>query len=348
MKRHRMGKRLLLLPVVLPAIYLAFYGSYYIEGSAVHAEDILKEISIPYPAVIAHRGASIVAPESTRPAYEVARDLGVGYFEADLQRTADGRIVVFHDATLERTSNVEQVFPDRVDDEIGNFTLEELKQLEYGSWFHPEFEGLDILTLEELIEIARAGDWTPGLILESKHPYKYPGIEEDIVSILRENRWIPDGPPGHRIEQEYRASMSSADDPATSVLPAADHTKTIFFSFSLNSLREFKRLAPTKPRLLLVADNTISRRQWLTWLDIAEPIAHGIGPKGFMAWPWHIAAAHNRGLFVFPYTINYLWQVQVLSRFQAAGFITDRPEVVIDFLNGINGITAGEIRGADP
>jgi glycerophosphoryl diester phosphodiesterase len=348
MNRTRFRMRYFLLPVFLLTVYLAFYGSYYIEGSAVHAEDLLTEMGNPYPAVIAHRGASIVAPESTRSAYEIARDLGVDYFEADLQRTADGRIVIFHDATLERTSNVAQVFPDRVGEEIGRFTLEELRRLEYGSWFHPDFEGLEILTLEDLIEIARGGDRIPGLILESKHPYKYPGIEEDIVAVLSESGWMRDGPPGHRIEQEHRTTSSSADDPESAVVPVEDRTKTIFFSFSFNSLREFKRLAPLKPRILLVADNTISRRQWLTWLDIAEPIAHGIGPKGFMAWPWHIAAAHNRGIFVFPYTINHLWQIQVLSRFQAAGFITDRPKVVMDFLNGINGITAGEKRGLEP
>ncbi|MFP4430968.1 MAG: hypothetical protein ACOCW6_10370 [Spirochaetota bacterium] len=55
-----------------------------------------------------------------------------------------------------------------------------------------------------------------------------------------------------------------------------------------------------------------------------------------MAWPWYIAAAHAKGLFVFPYTINHLWQVQVLARFQAAGYITDRPEVVLGFLDRVD------------
>ncbi|TVR87097.1 MAG: hypothetical protein EA428_13600 [Spirochaetaceae bacterium] len=114
------------------------------------------------------------------------------------------------------------------------------------------------------------------------------------------------------------------------------HVGTIFFSFSVGSLRAFQQLAPGVPRLLLITDSMISRRSWVEWLATAEAVAHGLGPKGFMAWPWHIAAAHERGLFVFPYTINYLWQIQVLARFQAAGFITDRPEMVLDFLNRID------------
>ena len=52
-----------------------------------------------------------------------------------------------------------------------------------------------------------------------------------------------------------------------------------------------------------------------------------------MAWPWHISAAHSRGPFLYPYTINSLWQIRVLAQFQAAGFITDRPEMVLDFFN---------------
>ncbi len=309
----------LLLPLAIIAVYSIYYGSYYLVCPDGEGEGILAELNIPHPAVIAHRGASIVAPESTRPAYEIARDLGSDYLEADLQRTADGHIIVFHDQTLRRTSNVEELYPERVDADIGEFTLQELRQLDFGSWFNEQFpryaqehyRGLEILTLEELIAVARAGHHRPGLILETKHPYKYPGIEEDIVTVLQQEGWLEDDHP---------------------------HAGTIFFSFSVGSLRTFQQLVPKVPRLLLITDSMISRRSWEAWLATAEAVAHGLGPKGFMAWPWHIAAAHDRGLFVFPYTINYLWQIQVLARFQAAGFITDRPEIVLGFLNRINGM----------
>lgn len=92
------------------------------SGSDAVAEDdpgkvLAEEWGIPHPMVIAHRGASGIAPESTRAAYEIARDLGADYLEADIQQTADGRLVVFHDDAqgdnfLTRTSNVEHVFDD--------------------------------------------------------------------------------------------------------------------------------------------------------------------------------------------------------------------------------------------
>jgi glycerophosphoryl diester phosphodiesterase len=310
-------KRLLFVLLALTMVIVIYYGSYYLVSPDAAGGSILEDLNIPHPTVVAHRGASVVAPESTRPAYEIARDLGADYLEADLQRTADGHIVVFHDPALLRTSNVAEVYPDRVGDPVGKFTLEELRRLDYGSWFNDrfpghareEYEGLQILTLKELITLAKSGKHNPGLILETKYPYNFPGIEEEIISILQDEDWLE--------QQEPFA-------------------RTIFFSFSVGSLEKFQSMAPGVPRLLLITDTMISRRSWAVWLDRGEAVADGLGPKGFMAWPWHIAAAHAAGLFVFPYTVNRLWQVQVLARFQAAGYITDRPEVVLGFLDRVN------------
>lgn len=306
-------KVVIIILLVLLAIFIFYYGGYYLINPDMRGEDIAASHNIPHPAVIAHRGASIVAPESTRPAYEIAREAEVDYFEADIQMTADGKLVVFHDKTLKRLSNIEEIFPDRADQEINEFKLAELKQLDFGSWFNKSNErfanenylGLDILTLDDLIDIAKAGSHTPGLILETKYPEKYNEIERRIVNTLKDKNWYD----------------------------KKGFQRTIFFSFSLNSLRKFKNLAPDKPRLLLVTDNRISRRSWDNWLNYSEKIVDGLGPKGFMAWPWHIAAAHEKEKFVFPYTINYLWQIRTLTYFQASGFITDRPEVVLSFLD---------------
>ena len=312
---------------ILFALFMIFYGGYYLINPDQRGEDILAEFGIPHPAVIAHRGSSIEAPESTRAAYVMARDTGADYLEADVQRTSDGELVIFHDANLRRTTNIEEVFPDRAHLEIGNFTYEELQELDAGSWFNevsryasPEYEGEKIITLQELIEIAKGGNHTPGLILESKHPEKYRGIEEDIVEVLQEENWldndeIDDFPEPAEGEQEF--------------------ARTIFFSFSPQSLRNFRELAPEVPRLLLITDTMIGRRNWSSWLEMAEEeeLAQGLGPKGFMSWPWHVAAAHERGMFVFPYTINELWQIKVLARFHASGYITDRPDVVLSFLD---------------
>ena len=72
-------------------------------------------MGIPHPAVIAHRGASFDAPESTAAAYKLARDLGADYLELDLQRSKDGVLFALHDNNLQRTTDVASKFPERKD-----------------------------------------------------------------------------------------------------------------------------------------------------------------------------------------------------------------------------------------
>lgn len=68
--------------------------------------------------VIAHRGASGHAPEHTLPAWQLAHDMGADYLELDIQMTADGRLVVFHDETIDRTTNGEGPLRDSMLDEV--------------------------------------------------------------------------------------------------------------------------------------------------------------------------------------------------------------------------------------
>ena len=101
--------------------------------------------------LIAHRGASAYAPENTLEAYRLAMQQGATFVEQDLQITKDGVLVCLHDLTLERTTNVAVIFPDRVTLEgsekhwyVADFTLREIQQLDAGSWFDPKFAGIKI------------------------------------------------------------------------------------------------------------------------------------------------------------------------------------------------------------
>lgn len=140
--------------------------------------------------VIAHRGASGHAPESTMSAYELAHEWGVDYLELDVQITSDGELVVFHDDTIERTSDGEGA--------INDYTLEELKALDTGTWFneeHPDradttFEGAQILTLDELFE--HFGH-DARYYIETKSPQLNPGLEEALVATLEEHDMIESG-----------------------------------------------------------------------------------------------------------------------------------------------------------
>lgn len=95
--------------------------------------------------ILAHRGASGTAPENTIAAFKKALVDGCDGFEFDIQQTKDGKIVVFHDWTLERTSDGQG--------HLRDYTLEELKKLDVGSWFNERFQGERIPTLEETLNI---------------------------------------------------------------------------------------------------------------------------------------------------------------------------------------------------
>lgn len=85
--------------------------------------------------IIAHRGARSLAPENTLTAGMQAFEIGADGWELDVAMSADGEPILLHDDTLERTSNAAQVFPDRQPWSVYDFTLDELNQLDFGSWF---------------------------------------------------------------------------------------------------------------------------------------------------------------------------------------------------------------------
>lgn len=123
---------------------------------------------------IAHRGASGVAPENTISAFKRAIELGADMIECDIHQTKDGEIVVIHDKNLARTTNGRGLVED--------YTLHELKKLDAGSWFSPEFAGEKIPTLEETLELIKG---KVGINIEIKKGRKYyPDIEEKIVELL--------------------------------------------------------------------------------------------------------------------------------------------------------------------
>jgi glycerophosphoryl diester phosphodiesterase len=290
-------------------ILISSFCSIIIMDSAAYANDstsLFRKIGIPEKAVIAHRGASWFAPEETEPAYILARELGADYLEFDIQLTSDGVPVLFHDDTLVRTTNVVEVFPQKENGAVFAFTLTELISLDAGSWFNikypdrarPAYKNLRILTLEEVIGIASSGRPGQRLYIESKNPEATPGIEEKIVYQLKNAGWL-------------------------------DKSKVVFQSFSLESLKRFKELAPEISRVYLVDEKMEKASGWDKIAKDAADNANGVGPSGYMAWPWNIRNAHKRGLIVHVYTIDALWQARLINLFGADGIFTDRCDMLL-------------------
>lgn len=104
-------------------------------------------VSIGQTLVSAHRGESTYAPENTIPAIERAIEDGADYVEIDVRLTADGQVILMHDADTKRTTNGKLVVKDS--------TYEELLALDAGSWFSEEYTDTKIPTLEEAIKLCK-------------------------------------------------------------------------------------------------------------------------------------------------------------------------------------------------
>ena len=101
------------------------------------------------PVRIAHRGASGagLAPENTLAAFERAIQIGVDILEVDVHATGDGQIVAVHDSTLDRTTDGRG--------SVREQSLDQIRQVDAGSWFADDFRGERVPTLQEVLELAR-------------------------------------------------------------------------------------------------------------------------------------------------------------------------------------------------
>jgi glycerophosphoryl diester phosphodiesterase len=125
------------------------------------------------PWLIAHRGASGYAPENTLAAFRRAAELGAGFIETDLHLTRDLRFVAIHDPSLERTTTGRG--------QIRNFTLAELRELDAGSWYGPQFGAERIPTLEEILAFGREADVTFYLEIKAEGAW---GLHDALVGAL--------------------------------------------------------------------------------------------------------------------------------------------------------------------
>jgi glycerophosphoryl diester phosphodiesterase len=217
----------------------------------------------PSVAIIAHRGASGHAPEHTFAAYDRAVAMRADYLEQDLQQAAGGELVVMHDDTVDRTTNG----TGRVD----AHSLEEIRALDAGSWFAPEFAGERVPALDEVL--TRYGH-AQRYYIETKVPDTADAMEERLVALLRRHELI-DG--------------------------AARAWQVLVQSFSEASLRLVHELEPRLPLIQLVGNRA---PELLGRLDEVAEYAAGIGPARGLVDPAVVEAAHASGLVVHPYTLN--------------------------------------------
>ncbi len=127
------------------------------------------------PLVVAHRGGSAVAPENTRAAITRALRDGADAVEVDVLPSRDGALVVHHDERLLRTAGVDRA--------VWDTDLAELKALDVGRWFGPEFAGERLMTLEEAAAMLPP---PVGLVADFKHgEERFPGLVARVAAAAR-------------------------------------------------------------------------------------------------------------------------------------------------------------------
>jgi glycerophosphoryl diester phosphodiesterase len=131
--------------------------------------------------ITGHRGSKVRAPENTLSALRQAIAEGADYAEIDVQTTADGVVVLLHDADLMRVASVNR--------RLRDMNYHELKDIDAGSWFAAEFSSERIPTLQEAIDVARG---RIKLNIELKFTWPDPSLTQKVGNIIRQNGFSSD------------------------------------------------------------------------------------------------------------------------------------------------------------
>ncbi|WP_326560384.1 glycerophosphodiester phosphodiesterase [Micromonospora sp. NBC_01796] len=243
----------------------------------------LRPVGAPL-TVIAHRGASAVAPENTLVAQDIARSNGADWIENDVQPSKDGVPFVMHDSTVNRTTNGTGA--------IRSLTAAQLKQLDAGSWFGPQFTGVRLPTLaEQLADLRTRGG---KLLLEIKGAHTKAEVGR-IIDIIR----------------------------------AEQMTGRVFIqSFETSALTYSYQLAPEIPlgllRSTLDADPVAIARQY-------HLTAYNPAVAALTARPAVIASLHTAGVALMVWTVDSATQWQQLKGLGVDGIITNRSPELVDW-----------------
>lgn len=262
-----------------------------------------------HPIVIAHRGASGYLPEHTLVGASLAYGLGADFLEPDLVLTKDNVPIILHDVSLDDTSNVVEIFPDRKRKDgryyAIDFTLKEIKQLRvheridlktrepvYPNRFPLKLSHFEIPTWVELIELLiglnKSTGKLVGLYPEIKEPEFHLKEHKDIGKIVA------------NITKKYEAALGEAP--------------LYWQCFHSETLKRLKSELESKyPRILLIEDGDLVLNDIHKLAKQLEEIAsysHGIGPSLSHVFDSQghstrlVELAHKQGLLVHTYTVR--------------------------------------------
>lgn len=243
-------------------------------------------------SIIAHRGAKGMAPENTLASARLAHAQGADMWELDVGLSRDNVPMVLHDESLTRTSNVAIIpaFVHRHPWLLEQFSLDELRGLDAGSWFKPEFKGEGLPTLEEALELSAR--------------LKFP------VNIELKDYGCS------------QAALHSVVDQTIGLIARLDMAELVLISsFSQNCLRLVKAGSAHLKLAVLAETGDMT--------DLLEA-CHALGavaahPDSVLVTPEGLAALREAGLQVNVWTVNDAAEARRLAEAGATGLITDYP-----------------------
>jgi len=260
-------------------------------GLGVVAATVLVRGADGPKVLIAHRGASGYAPEHTFASYDLAIAQKADFVEPDLAVSKDGVLVCLHDDTLERTTNVEDVFAARFSPVVkgrngeqrwvaNDFTVAQLKTLDAGSWFDAKFAGAQIPTWDEMLARVQQHPGV-GVYPELKSPPLYTSRGIDMAKLF--------------VASVKKHGLDTAE--------SLKKTPVIIQSFDRPTIKRMSVELPTVPRVFLTSDEKDITDAQLK--DLAT-FAQGIAPekKLVATHPDLVTRAHALGLTVTIWTVR--------------------------------------------
>lgn len=244
--------------------------------------DIRKTITFSPPWIVAHRGFKKKYPENTLVAFQAAMDAGATMIELDVTLSRNRKLVVIHDATLERTTNGHGP--------VHDYTLEELKQLDAGSWFESGFADQRLPDLAEVLELVNGRVYINIEIKPHAYEPHHPpdAIEKQIVELVKQK---------------------SARD------------QVLISSFDIKILDQLSSIGD-RPALALISkkpadDDTLKiceRLKAFSWHPCHQVLTHQ-----------HVQRMHAAGIRVFPYNVDALSDYRQMLAMNVDGVITGNP-----------------------
>lgn len=275
--------------------------------------------------VMAHRGGAGLWPENTAHAFAGAVALGVDVLEMDLHSTADGALVVIHDATVDRTTNGTG--------RVNALTLAELKRLDAGyRWtndggrtFPFRGKGITVPTLGEVL------DEFPRVRLNIDIKQAQPSIVKSFCRALGESDAKAGGAGSAKAEGVGGAKAGGADGAKWRVTVA---------SFSSQTLEEFRRECPAvgtsaSPEEVLALSTELQAGRGAAADKARSPrlvqVPENLGGRGWLT-PQLVAAAHAVGVEIHVWTVNDEAGMRRLLALGVDGIMTDYPDKLIALL----------------